>query len=644
MAFPARFTLYSARELPYNTCPSMIHLRLRGCNRSILRFLKSRPNGTRNISSLSLSSSAAKPYYITTPIFYPNAAPHIGHLYSLVAADVFARYERLRRGSNDVRFLAGTDEHGMKIQKAARVHFGQIGREKEFCDALSERFRDLSEKANISNTCFMRTTSQEHRRTVEDVWRRLDGKGFIYKGKYEGWYSITDECFYTDAQVTTDPSGTQKVSVETGAVVEWTSEENYMFRLSAFRDALRKHYITDHRSVQPSQYREDVLRMLGDDVLEDISISRPRSRLEWGVQVPADPSQTVYVWFDALLIYLTGAGYPDKSFWPADLQVIGKDILRFHAIYLPAILLGLSTPHSYSPASPQVPAPQTPAMPLAHTLLSHAHWTSGQKKMSKSLGNVADPLEVMDEWGVDVVRYYMMRVGGKWRDDADWSTEQLEKHHNEIQSLLGNYFLRITSKALRAIVEKASPDPKECLSAAAQGRHIPPIETPKEEHNWDTNTALLRDVFDLPSKFHACMNNFEAGKALEHIVEVLSQANLVLTTNAPWATPKSDDVAEVKRHANFALGTRVVGLETLRVVAGCLEPFMPDISNKVQEALGVEGGVLRLDAVANRDFSGGERLEEFWARWKGMEVQSIKLFGPRRGNIVKEIVKKRKSA
>ncbi|KAJ3513152.1 hypothetical protein NLJ89_g3113 [Agrocybe chaxingu] len=491
------------------------------------------------------------------------------------------------------------------------------------------------------------------------IQRKLNEKGFIYKGKYAGWYSITDECFYTDAQVTTDPSGTQKISVETGAVVEWTSEENFMFRLSAFRDALRNHYTSNHRSVQPSQYRDDVLRMLGAEVLEDISISRPRSRLEWGVQVPDDPSQTVYVWFDALLIYLTGAGYPGKSFWPADLQVIGKDILRFHAIYLPAILLGLSTPQPYTPVSSQVLVPQTPTMPLARTLLSHAHWTSGQKKMSKSLGNVADPLEAMDEWGVDVVRYYMMRIGGKWRDDAgedvpfhalfysfdrvaDWSTEQLEKHHNEIQSLLGNYFLRITSKPLRAIVEKASPDINECLSAAAQGLLIPPIETPKEGRDRDTNTALLRDVFDLPPKIHACMNSFEAGKALEHIVEVLSQANLVLTTNAPWVAPKSDDTAEIKRHANFALGTRVVGLETLRVVAGCLEPFMPDISKKVLDALGVEGGVLRLDAVANGDLSGEGRLNEFWTRWRGADpIQSIKLFGPRR-DTVKESVKRKK--
>jgi len=246
------------------------------------------------------------------------------------------------------------------------------------------------------------------------VQRKLDAKGYIYKGQYSGWYSITDECFYTDSQVVKKQD--QTVSAETGSVVEWTSEENYLFRLSAFRDDLLKYYSSNKKSVYPDQYRQDVLQVLGQDnptfSLADISISRPRSRLEWGVQVPEDPTQTVYVWFDALLIYLTGSGYPwstgvgRETGWPADVQVIGKDILKFHAVYLPAIILALSS------------SPSTSKIPLAQTILTHAHWTSSQKKMSKSLGNVADPLEAMDKWGVDVVRFYLMRIGGKWADDV----------------------------------------------------------------------------------------------------------------------------------------------------------------------------------------------------------------------------------
>lgn len=249
----------------------------------------------------------------------------------------------------------------------------------------------------------MRTTSEEHHRAVETVWRDLYAKGYIYKGQYSGWYSVTDECFYTDAQVDKE----QGISLETGAVVEWCAEENYMFRLSALREGLLTHYTAHTESVYPPQYRDQVLGMLTDGTLEDISISRPRARLAWGVQVPDDPAQTVYVWFDALLIYLTGAGYPWKSSdamreggWPADMQVIGKDILRFHAVYLPAILLALGD------------------IPLAKTLLTHAHWTASNKKMSKSLGNVADPLEAIEKYGIDSVRFYLMRTGGRWRTDV----------------------------------------------------------------------------------------------------------------------------------------------------------------------------------------------------------------------------------
>jgi len=256
--------------------------------------------------------------------------------------------------------------------------------------------------------------------------RNLRAKGYIYKSQYSGWYSVTDECFYTDAQVA------DGVSLETGAAVEWAEEENYMFRLSAFREKLLEHFTRNKRSVYPEQYLDNVIGMLGgkstngpcDDafILEDLSISRPRSRLEWGVQVPDDPQQTVYVWFDALLIYLTGSGYPWTSVaqqtakgWPADIQIIGKDILRFHAIYLPAIVLALSG-KAFTSAS----ASEVSSMPIAlpKTLLTHAHWTSSQKKMSKSLGNVADPLEAMEKFGVDVVRFYMMRIGGRWRADV----------------------------------------------------------------------------------------------------------------------------------------------------------------------------------------------------------------------------------
>jgi methionyl-tRNA synthetase len=241
------------------------------------------------------------------------------------------------------------------------------------------------------------------------IWlhqRALDAKGLIYKGDYSGWYSITDECFYTDAQVTTGPSSTTTtpvtVSIETGAVVEWHNEQNYMFKLSQFQPSLLAHY-SSNNTIFPPQHHTHVVQILSEP-LEDLSISRPRARLSWGVQVPGDPDHTIYVWFDALMVYLSGMGYPWKGDglregWPVDLQVIGKDILRFHAIYLPAILQALE-------------------LPLQKQLLAHAHWTTEQKKMSKSLGNVADPFEAIEEFGVDVVRFYLARIGGRFRDDV----------------------------------------------------------------------------------------------------------------------------------------------------------------------------------------------------------------------------------
>uniref|UniRef100_A0A8H8CE42 Probable methionine--tRNA ligase, mitochondrial n=1 Tax=Psilocybe cubensis TaxID=181762 RepID=A0A8H8CE42_PSICU len=550
-----------------------------------------------NIHPVSSTSHTDKPFYITTPIFYPNASPHIGHLYTLVTGDVFARYQRQK--GRDVRFLAGTDEHGLKIQKAARAHFnGQSGREKEFCDALSQRFRDLAESASISNTCFMRTSSEEHRRTVEHVWRSLCEKGFIYKSRYEGWYSITDECFYTDSQITY-PTPSTPISIETGAAVEWASEENYMFKLSALRDALLQHYTSRPGSVYPEQYYDDVLGMLGDgQLLADISISRPRSRLEWGVQVPDDPEQTVYVWFDALLIYLTGAGYPwvtaqSRGGWPADIQVIGKDILRFHAIYLPAILLALSSSGT--------------VVHLPKTLLTHAHWTSSQKKMSKSLGNVADPQEAMKKWGVDVVRFYMMRVGGRWRSDADWSAEQVDKHFREIKDQLGNYFMRVASPVLFKRSQGGEGPIHESIQQAFLEDMPDGVSAETDSGDW--NAILLRHTLALNSKFEKNMDALEAGNALAEIMAVLKVANKVLNEIQPWAA---------ETHPQLVHTTRVVGLETLRVVAHCLGPFMPSVAARLQETL----GTVEYHEGIDRE----EAMRVFWMRWEKKPVKAFPLF------------------
>ncbi|KAK2465853.1 hypothetical protein APHAL10511_001494 [Amanita phalloides] len=520
-----------------------------------------------------------KPYYLTTPIFYPNAAPHIGHLYTLVVGDIHARFKRLLYPKRPVLFLAGTDEHGLKIQTAAHAK----GLEpKQFCDQLSARFRKLAEHAQISHTCFMRTSSEGHHNAVKDVWRKLDSQGLIYKGNYSGWYSVTDECFYTEAQVfKVSENGLSKtISVETGSSVEWQEETNYMFRLSQLQPALLDHYKTAANGsiIFPPHHQSHIIDVLSQP-LADLSISRPRSRLSWGVPVPTDPDQTVYVWFDALLVYLSGLGYPWKAAagqlslatgWPVDLQVIGKDILRFHAIYFPAMLLALG-------------------LPLPRRLLAHAHWTVEQKKMSKSLGNVVDPFEAIDEYGVDVVRYYLARVGGRFRDDVDWSKVQLNKHSKEIQSLLGNFLLRITSKRIQDAMTGAPPD--LTLEDVSRDATSP-------------NSSVIEALHSLADDAGSRLEQMEVADAIEQIVDILRQANKAVTDVAPWKPSTTPEVA----YASY-----MTSIETLRVVGICLQPFAPSVAWRLLEVLKIP--------VGERDWENARVI-----RSRVSMVEGVKLF------------------
>ncbi|KAG1818541.1 tRNA synthetases class I (M)-domain-containing protein [Suillus subaureus] len=536
----------------------------------ILRRLRS-PALCQFIST-AIDTSISKPFYITTPIFYPNAAPHIGHLYSLVTADIFARFTCISEPDRLVHFLTGTDEHGLKIQKAAKDR----GIEPSvLCDALSEQFRRLGTRANISNTVFLRTTEARHREAVEHVWRDLAAQDLIYKGTYSGWYSISDECFYTDSQITHPPSSLTPISIETGSAVEWSSESNYKFRLSSFRDRLLDYYTSNPKSIYPSAHRERLIQTLKDEPLDDLSISRPRERLSWGIPVPGDMSHTMYVWFDALTVYLTGVGFPAErqgSVWPPNIQVIGKDIVRFHALYLPAMLLAMG-------------------MPLSHTLLAHAHWTAQQRKMSKSIGNVADPFDAMDTWGVDAVRFYMARVGGRFRDDVDWSPEQLEKHADEIRSLLGNFFLRITSRTIRKRVASAPQF---------------------------TFVQLLDQSLDGPNgRVEQCMEKFEVGDALDAIILVLREVRSLFISCSTLLTRFKGERC-INTHCALVDAKSLLMLrEFLRVTGICLQPFIPEAAHNLLDALGVPKA---------------ERSMDFTAVGKGNvgEVKGVKLFEGRR--------------
>ncbi|KAF9980578.1 methionyl-tRNA synthetase [Mortierella antarctica] len=342
----------------------------------------------------------------------PQIVPHIGHLHSAVLADTFKRFQELK--GRKAILSTGTDEHGLKIQQAAQ----QAGmKEIELCDKVSQHFRDLFDAANISYTTYIRTTEPRHAVAVKELWDQLWARGYIYKGQHEGWYSVSDEAYYPSTQVEekiNEKTGAKyHIATETGKQVEWTTEENYKFKLSAFTNKLTEWLDQNPEAILPKGRHQEVQGWLKSG-LADLSISRPKSRLTWGIPVPGDDSHVMYVWMDALTNYLTITGYPWKdlskedravSGWPADAQIVGKDILRFHAVYWPAFLMAAE-------------------LALPKTIIAHAHWTQSKLKMSKSIGNVVDPFTAMKEFGTDAIRFYLMNDGGL-ADDAAPETENL---------------------------------------------------------------------------------------------------------------------------------------------------------------------------------------------------------------------------
>nr|POE48392.1 putative methionine--trna ligase, mitochondrial [Quercus suber] len=383
------------------------------------------------LRGIATSSNHGKPYYITTPIFYVNAAPHVGHMYTMILTDVLKRWQELQ-GRRAI-LCTGTDEHGMKIQQAATKANVQP---KEFCNRGAEVFKDLAGRIDVSNDFFIRTTDLKHKEGVQYAWQMLHDRGYIYESKHEGWYSVSDETFYPQSQVhlIVDPPTGRKMmaSIETGKEVEWTSERNYHFRLSAFRQKLLDFYQQNPDFIVPRSRMNEVVQQVTAS-LEDLSISRPVDRLQWGIRVPTDDSQTIYVWLDALLNYATAAGYPFtpgvemSGGWPADVHVIGKDIVRFHCIYWPAFLMALD-------------------LPLPRQILTHAHWTLGKQKMAKSTGNVVNPFFALERFGTDVMRWYLVHNGGI-ADDADYENSFIiDKYKKGLQGGLGG----LTSRVMRS--------------------------------------------------------------------------------------------------------------------------------------------------------------------------------------------------
>src|SRR5690349_7893394 len=361
------------------------------------------------------------PYYITTAISYPNGPPHIGHAYEAIAADAMARFQRSR--GRDVRFQTGTDEHGLKMAQAARNEGIEPG---AFADKMSRLFQDMCDTLNVSYDRFIRTSQPDHYRASQAIWSAMAERGDLYLDRYEGWYSVRDEAYYDDDELV-EGEGGEKLSPH-GTPVEWTVEESWFFRLSKYQQPLLDHYSANPDFIRPDSRRNEVVRFV-EGGLKDLSISR--TSFDWGVPVPGSPHHVMYVWLDALTNYITGLGYPDETelwarYWPADVHLIGKDVVRFHAVYWPAFLMSAG-------------------IDLPKQVYGHGFLLSRGEKMSKSVGNVIDPMVLADRFGVDALRYFLLREV-PFGQDGSYSAEAIVNRANaELANSFGNLAQRTLS-------------------------------------------------------------------------------------------------------------------------------------------------------------------------------------------------------
>lgn len=471
-------------------------------------------------------------YYVTTAIDYANAAPHIGHAYEKLAADVVARYQRFL--GKDVFFLTGTDEHGIKVEQAAAA----AGKSpQEFVDDIAGKFQDAWKRLNISNDFFIRTTQERHKNVVQEVFRKMRAKGDVYKGSYKGLYCEGCEDFVRERDL---KDGKCPNHLKEPKTVE---EENYFFRLSKYKDALRTWLsATDPANVGPDGRRKEVLNQLDDPELGDFSCTRSRKSLTWGIPVPDEPDQVIYVWIDALTNYITGAGYNSdetawKKWWPADLHVIGKDITKFHAIYWPAMLMSIDV--------------ELPKMVFGHGFIT----VEGQK-MSKSLGNVLDPIYLSETYPVDAIRYFLFEAN-TFDQDGDFSRSDMINHANShLANGLGNLLNRAI-KLLEQHFDSKVPDL--------------PIDP-----------GMLSSVTESSKKYHEYMEVFEFAKAIKMVNEgIVDEANKFINDHKPWTMFK-----EGKKEEGGAVLATVLCM--VKRAALLLSPFTPKLSNDIWEQLGYD--------------------------------------------------------
>ena len=489
-----------------------------------------------------------KNYYITTPIYYPSAKPHMGHAYSSIIADFFARFKRI--DGFKVYFLTGTDEHGLKIQRAAE----KKGVEPlAFCDEISKTFKNLSKTLNLTNNDFIRTTESRHKKSVQYLWEELKKNDDIYLSKYSGWYSVSDEAFYNEDEI--EDLDNKKVAISSKSPVEWVDEESYFFRLSKWEKALLEFYEKNPDFISPASRKNEDISFVKSG-LKDLSVSR--KSFSWGIKVPNDDDHVIYVWLDALTNYISALNYPNKDdelykkFWPASVHLIGKDILRFHAIYWPAFLLA---------------AKITPPKKV----YGHGWILSNEEKMSKSKGNILDPLEIIKQYGLDPLRYYLIKEVS-FGNDGNISQERLE---DCINSDLANNFGNLCQRVSAFVI-------KNCDS-----------KVPEKIKFENDDIKILDEYSQNLDNLRSEIDNQNINYYIDYIVNRLFEANKYFNDQEPWK--KKDD----KIRLNTIVYTT---LEIVRKVTFLLYPIIPQSSLKALKIFNLEEKDVIFQSIGNNEF------------------------------------------
>jgi methionyl-tRNA synthetase len=509
------------------------------------------PRLPREQATLKPEAMSGEPYYITTAISYPNGRPHIGHAYEAIAADAIARFQRLF--GRDVHFQTGTDEHGLKMVQTARDRGVSV---RALADEMSGHFKAMCDALNISYDRFIRTTEPVHHAASQAIWRKMEAKGDLYLDRYEGWYSVRDEAYYEEKELTAG-EGSTKLSPQ-GTPVEWTTEETWFFRLSKYQQPLLDHFAANPDFLRPDSRRNEVLRFI-EGGLRDLSVSR--TSFDWGVKVPGSDDHVMYVWLDALTCYISGLGYPDiggdmATFWPADLQLIGKDIVRFHTVYWPAFLMSADL--------------ALPKQVFGHGFLL----ARGGEKMSKSAGNVVDPITLAENYGVDALRYFLLR-DVSFGQDGSFSAEAIVTRCN---AELANSFGNLAQRTLSLIA-------KNCDG------YLPVIKG----HN-DEDAALFAVVGNtVGATMPTAYENLGLSQAVEAWLQAVFACNAYIDAAAPWALRKTDP-----ERMETVLATLFICIAQLAVA---ISPVIPASAAKLLDAMGIADEVRNFKGIGTHWYS-----------------------------------------